>query len=661
MARHWLLLVLATVLCLGPFAGKAFHVDDPPFLWAARQIQSHPADFYGFRVNWFGRDRPMSEVATNPPLTSYYQAAAASLAGWSETALHLAFLLPSIAVVLGTYVVARAVCARPFLSALLALVTPAFVVSGTSVMSDMMLTAFWVWAAALWVRGLDRDSSASLAGAGCLAALATLTRYYGVSLVPLLLAHGLAARRRPGRWALWLLLPLGALAAYQWVGLSLYGRGLVLDAGLYAGAFRAEMGLPLWARAGTALAFAGGSLATVALCAPWCWSRRAVGWTAAAVAAATLVVARTGSIGGFPLVESGAVRWAIVLQLGLWILAGCAIVGLAAADVRRRHPGSLLLGLWVMGTLAFAGFFNWTVNARAMLPMAPAVAILLARRLEQQGALTRGRLRWPLLLPLAAGAALALWVAQADYSWAHSARQAAAVVHRLYGRGPGPLWFEGHWGFQYYMELAGGRAVDWEGARPAPGEWLVVPANNTNTFLRPQGVVSLHRVLELPSPGFMATMNRSVGAGFYSDVWGPLPFAVGRVPQERYYVFVVRGLIEIPAPVSGGSADTATGGPDKTATRRRGRPPRPAGARGSESAPDGSILPENVPPVVRDRAGDIPSLRDHDTVPHHSLGPGPFLADQDEGRLLRAQHKPRSAPCVPLAQDVLGPGSFVDA
>src|SRR3972149_888412 len=86
---------------------------------------------------------------------------------------------------------------------------------------------------------------------------------------------------------------------------------------------------------------------------------------------------------------------------------------------------------------------------------------------------------------------------------------------------------------------AGGRAVDWNGARPSPGEWLVVPANNTNTFLMPRGTVSLHRVVEVPSPGVLATMNRSVGAGFYSDVWGPLPFAVGRVPPERYYVFVV--------------------------------------------------------------------------------------------------------------------------
>ncbi|MBI2200004.1 MAG: glycosyltransferase family 39 protein [Candidatus Rokubacteria bacterium] len=574
-SRTGLLLGLATALCLVPFAGKAFHVDDPPFLWAARQIQSQPTDFYGFRLNWFGAEQPMWEVATNPPLTSYYQAAAAALAGWSERALHLAFLLPALAAVLGTYVLARGLCAHPALAALLALVNPAFVVSSTSVMSDIMLVAFWVWAAALWVRGLARESPATLAGAACLVALAALTKYYGASLVPLLFAYGLAARRRPGTWALWLLLPLGALAAYQGAALGLYGRGLVFDAGSYAGAFRSAMGVPLWARGATALAFAGGGLATLAFLAPWCWSRRAVGYACAAAAAAMLAVVSAGSIGGFPLVEAGGVRWAVVVQLGLWGLGGLTVVALAAADLwHRRDAGSLLLGLWVLGTLAFAGLMNWSVNARSILPMAPAAAILLARRLEQRGALAHGRLRWPLLLPLAAGAALALWVAGSDYSLANSARQAAAVVHRLYGRGPGPLWFEGHWGFQYYMEAAGGRSVDWNGARPSPGEWLVVPANNTNTFLMPRGAVSLHRVVEVPSPGVMATMNRSVGAGFYSDVWGPLPFAVGRVPPERYYVFVVGGRVETPAPASRGLMGAVTGGPATTPPRPEGRLPR---------------------------------------------------------------------------------------
>ncbi len=42
---------LAFVL-LVPFINKAYTIDDPLFLRAAQQIEKHPADFYGFRINW---------------------------------------------------------------------------------------------------------------------------------------------------------------------------------------------------------------------------------------------------------------------------------------------------------------------------------------------------------------------------------------------------------------------------------------------------------------------------------------------------------------------------------------------------------------------------------------------------------------------------------
>ena len=70
-ARAVTLLAGATVLGLLPFADKAFHMDDPQFLWPAQQILSHPADFYGFSINWFWTELPMAEATSNPPLTAY--------------------------------------------------------------------------------------------------------------------------------------------------------------------------------------------------------------------------------------------------------------------------------------------------------------------------------------------------------------------------------------------------------------------------------------------------------------------------------------------------------------------------------------------------------------------------------------------------------------
>ena len=119
-----------TIACLLPFVGRAFNIDEPLFLWAARHIQSHPLDFYGFSVNWLDCLRPMRLMMLNPPLVAYYMAAAARIVGWGEVGLHIAFLVPAIAAVLGTYVLARRFCSHPLIAALATLLTPVFLLSG---------------------------------------------------------------------------------------------------------------------------------------------------------------------------------------------------------------------------------------------------------------------------------------------------------------------------------------------------------------------------------------------------------------------------------------------------------------------------------------------------------------------------------------------------
>src|SRR5436189_6454534 len=102
-ARPGLWLALACAACLLPFVDKAYHIDDTLFVFAARHIRTNPIDFYGFKVNWYGAAQPVYDFMQNPPLASYYIALVSALAGEDEPALHLAFLLPSVAVIGGPY------------------------------------------------------------------------------------------------------------------------------------------------------------------------------------------------------------------------------------------------------------------------------------------------------------------------------------------------------------------------------------------------------------------------------------------------------------------------------------------------------------------------------------------------------------------------------
>jgi len=532
--------VAACLAALVPFLDKAFHVDDPLFLWVARQVQAHPLDFYGFRVNWYGYEMPVWEVTKNPPLTSFYIALAARAVGWSERALHAAFLLPAAAAALGIHALARRLCEQPLLAALAALLTPAFVVSSTSLMSDTLLLAGWTWAAALWIRGVDRNDRIALGASAVLMALAMLTKYFGLALIALLAAHALARRVPVRSWVAFLAVPVAALAAYQVGTLALYGQGLVGDAAAYAAGQRAGHGAGALASGVVALGFAGGSLLGLAMFAPLLWSRRALAVGLGAVALAALALAHAGAIGPVSLRDAGGLRWLLVVQLAVCATAGAQVLSLAAVDLWTRRDGeALLLFLWVAGTLGFAAFVNWTVNARSILPIAPAAGILLARRLDQRLGAPSRVATWGLLALVIPGAVVALAAASADQALADSARTAAAIVRAQLRPASGTTWFQGHWGFQHYMEAAGARPMDWRHTPLAPGDLVVIPQGNTNKFPLPASRLVPWRAVELPLPGLVATMSPARGAGFYAAEWGPLPLALGPVPPERYHVYRV--------------------------------------------------------------------------------------------------------------------------
>jgi 4-amino-4-deoxy-L-arabinose transferase-like glycosyltransferase len=533
-ARHpHLTLALITIAALLPFLAKPFNIDDPLFVWAAKQIHAHPADPYGFNVNWNGREFPMSQVTENPPLACYYLALAAGVFGWNEIGLHLAFLLPAIAAIVGTYQVAKRFCKSPEWAALLTLFTPVFLVSASTVMCDVLMLAFWVWAIAFWLDGIERKSFRPLAIAGVLVSLAVVTKYFGVCLIPLLAAHGLAHQRRLGRWALALLIPVATICIYQFATSSLYGVGLLSAAGRYASFATQFYEVSKLNSSAVALAFTGGCAATAVFFAPllWRWTPKLIGIAAFATLVLILIVG--GVFTHYADIESPV---GAKVQFVFWALGGLSILALATAELwRRRDAGSWLLALWAWGTFVFTALINWTVNGRSVLPLVPAIAILIARRLEQFPIRIQSK-----AIALAAGAALSLIVVGGDVNFAHAVRELATKVASTYQPPSKTLWFQGHWGFQYYMQEHGGSPVDFKSPDLKPGDIIAVPSDNTN--LRPLNpeTVDLLGTVTVDRSGALDTMDSLTGAGFYSSLWGPLPFAFGHVAPEYASVYQLK-------------------------------------------------------------------------------------------------------------------------
>ena len=552
--RDVLLLTLGALLCLLPFIGKAVHLDDPVYVWIARQIHSNPADFFGFKLNWQGAEVFISEFNRNPPGVSYLLAVAALLGGWSEVSLHLGILPCSLAVVLGTWTLARRCCSAPMLATAIACATPAFIVSATTLMADIPMLACWVWAVVFWEKGMRTEAKSRFFFAASLIALGALTKFIAVTLIPLLLAWSIARELRLRTYMLWLLLPAAAIVAFDSYTVEAYGHGVLSDAAGYAAGIGTK--IPRHQRILTAVVFLGGTLLTTALFVPWL----SVGKTriAAFVAAPLMLglILAIGQLGYTPIrLPGGGVRWDIALHACIFATAGLPLLALSIEELRRPRGDSVgwLLAAWVLGIFVFAAAINWTVSTRVILPIVPAAGILVVRGLERANTLASA---WR-VAPIAVGLGISLLVAHADYEWAASARTAAIDLSQRhqssaddpnYMSGPhNTIRFQGHWGFQYYMERQGAAPFDLRKRRVIPGAILINPCNNTNVVPFSQRFGHFIETARYPSSRYFTVHSPSRGVSFYAATFGPLPYALGPAPDDPYDVLRLQSPTEASA------------------------------------------------------------------------------------------------------------------
>lgn len=552
-------------MCLLPFLNKPLHIDDPLFVWTAQHITQHPLDFFGYEINWAWTEEPKHVHTQNPPLTCYYLALVGLVLGWSETALHLGMLPVTVGSTLGAYAVARLLCPKPALAALLALVMPAYLVSATSLMCDVMLIGFWCWAVFFWLLAYRRQRVVWFFVAAALISLGAVTKFYAIALIPLLLAYSAAqaamvpASRRLLAGALpAMLVPLATLVGYDAWTRHLYGAGHLTGAFGYASETRQVVSELLgegWLdRLFDAAVYPGGCVLPLVLFVPLLGDRRWLGSLAAAV------------------VMGNALAWAFLeprsslgsvadyrLHCLLYSLAGLTLLALAAGDLyRQRSADSLLLLLWVVGTVVFASFVNWTTNARSVLPLTPAAAILVVRQLDHMNRLhhvaTVGRYGWL----LAIGLAVSLLVAWADHAHAAAERRAAEHFVHVYASDQSRPRYSAHWGFQYYMQQHGYRPIDVTTSRLSTGDAYMLPRVNTGHVL--PGVLLRRRGrVDFPAAPLGSTSSVARGAGFYASSIGPLPFSLSQGEPHVYMVYTINvdGLERRPsandAPTGGGT------------------------------------------------------------------------------------------------------------
>lgn len=526
--RDAVVLALATAALLVPFLGKPSHIDDHVYLLAAQRIREAPLDFYGeTTLNWYGFEQPIFRVNQNPPGVSYLLAVLGPLGG--IVAMHAGMLLVAVAAVLGVRALARDAGAPPLTAGLLALSTPVFLVSSTTLMSDVPMLALFTWAVVLWLRGLARDRTPLLHAAAALAAAAALTKYFAVALVPLFVFAAVVHRRSVARWLPPVLVVVAVLTAYEIHTRVQYDRGLLTTAFSYATTMGEK--LPFADRATQGAVFVGGCVLPLLAFAPFVLTRRTAAVCGAALAALAGFALWRGTIGAWPLQGERPLAAATLASALVYAAAGVLAGWTVLQALRtRRDPATLVLVAWVAGTVVFAAFLNWTMSGRAVLPLVPPLAVLVAREL-------RGSARAHVAAAVP-GIVVSLLVAWGDARLAAVTAEAAETVRSHAGVPPERIWFQGHWGFQTAMEAAGARPLGFGTSPVREGDLIVVPHNNTNLKPLDPELTRRLQTFELALGAPAAAMAPAARCGFYSTLWGPLPFALGPAPPERYSVFV---------------------------------------------------------------------------------------------------------------------------
>lgn len=522
-ARDRLILLGVALLLLVPFLWKPVNIDGAFFLAIAKNITSNPLHPYDFHYNWTGRMDYVWDEMKNPPFIFYFQALLLKLGIRSELGLNLSFLIFPATALLGMDALARRAVRRPLYPSLLLLLSPAFLVCATSIMMDTALLAFYTVAVAAFVAGAEEDRNDLRVLSGIAAALAVLTKYFALSLIPLLGAYALLRRKNLRANLLVLLLPAGTYLLWHLYGVILHGQAHLFSA-IHYGAARHGSWTEDLRQAIATLTFTGGLLAVPLLSFAPLGRRRgplalilALGFSAGLLRLAEHRL-------GFPATGPNRV-------LFLAFSAGALLfLELALRDTLARHdPFGWLLRLWLWGGVAFC-LLNWTVNARTVLLFAPPALLLFARWTEEAPWLRRGALALTL--------ALGLVVAAADYDFAtFGPREAAWAVGR-FGAGS-RVRFIGHWGFQYYMERAGFHHVDFGNPDLEPGDRVIIAKTHTasNRPLRElppaRAIVTIH--YQRPRIPILTT-NPFAGAGLHGSFLGLLPFVYSRLPLETVEV-----------------------------------------------------------------------------------------------------------------------------
>ena len=505
--RHWILLAALVVFVSLFNITKAIHIDDTVYLLIAKNIVADPTHPYAGMLNWDHTAKPMSRV-NHPALVFYFYALVIWIFGFSELALHLAYIFFTTGAIVAFYALAQGQVTPPralFFTGLLAL-GPAFI-PAQNLMLDIPTLLLWELFFLFLFSRRYLGSALSL-GLGC------LVRYTTVALGPIFITALLLGRSR--RAILAGLIPVLLLAAWALLTRNDFGQmhSLTTLQKINFDKLRVLDHSYAW------LLCLGGAIPFSFLYLVRLKSRPTLLLFVLGLTALLTWYYPSPYLDPSPEVVKIVPYYKLFFANGAFALI--AVISLLILDRSYYLLAWLILGAGF--NIAFAPF----MAVRHILLIFPVLILAL------------GKERQPLLDYL--GLALTLFLGVAfgisDWRYADTYRQQAATFADEYqGK---RIWVRGHWGWQWYTTEAGFMTFDRDRTQFSDGDLLITPESVSQQQLLPEQAAALRLIREVVVPGTWDTAFRSKavnpsGGLYASEVTTP-PWRISFAPLERFFI-----------------------------------------------------------------------------------------------------------------------------
>jgi hypothetical protein len=529
--------MLVAALCLLPFLGKAFTIDDPYFLAEAQQALRTPRTPASAPICWenVGFARSVREVGSVSVVMGYVLIPVILLHD-KERAGHLLDLFLLFIAIVTTVALAfrcgagktEAMLAGVFLASF-----PVVLIMAGNIMPDIL-------AMTLGVIGIERLLAWKTQGglwrafaAGVALGLAPVARSHTMLLLPVgfilltcetwppslrewLSSFLRALRTTPRiRW-LPLLIAVACFLAVTGITFDTSGGFTIFPGGPNTGQLSASFIGP------NMLQFGLNWMAVTPFAIAWLLLEGAAGFVLLSIAL----------LGGAILKYSLSSSPVLLDVLGL---AGLVAIGSAMGWAwRSRRVPVAGLGLCLLLTLGIIPYFHFP--SKYLAPCAPAASILLALRIFEG---TRAPKAWSAAIVLS-GAALGVMLLNADAAFAGLARRAVAEAVAPQIQSGHRAWYSGQWALTWYAEQAGAACLSIYPPYPEKGDVIVAGEIEGGDALVSHSGLSLRllQTIQLTDPD-LRIMNPAAHAGFYSNAWGYLPWAWSSAPVNTYRIWSV--------------------------------------------------------------------------------------------------------------------------